>query len=54
MADIFTKQIYVERVYITFGLKPTMCKLEKDNGLEMSVLFSYRKLLSNLRYYLSI
>jgi len=33
MADIFTKQVYVEKVYLTFGLKP-MRKLEKDN-LEM-------------------
>jgi len=50
MADIFTKHVYVEKVYLTFGLKPTMRKLEKDNGLEMleiSVLFSYRKLISN-------
>jgi len=57
MADIFTKQVYVEKVYLTFGLKPTMRKLEKDNGLEMleiSVLFSYRKLISNCWYYLSI
>jgi len=56
MADIFTKQVY-EKVYLTFGLKPTMCKLKKDNGLEMleiSVLFSYRKLISNCWYYLSI
>jgi len=47
MADIFIKQVYVEKVYLTFGLKH---KLEKDNGLEMleiSVLFSYRKLISN-------
>jgi len=35
MADIFTKYIYVEKVYLTFGLKPTMRKLETDNGLEM-------------------
>jgi len=57
MADIFTKQVYVEKVYLTFGLKPMMRKLEKDNGLEMletSVLFSYRKLISNCWYYLSI
>jgi len=56
MADIFTKQVYVEKVYLTFELKPTMRKLEKD-GLEMleiSVLFSYRKLISNCWYYLSI
>jgi len=32
MADIFTKQVYVEKV--TFGLEPMMRKLEKDNGLE--------------------
>jgi len=34
-----------------------MGKLEKDNGLEMleiSVLFSYRKLINNCWYYLSI
>jgi len=24
MADIFTKQVYVEKVYLTFGLKPTI------------------------------
>jgi len=35
MADIFTKYVYVEKVYLTFGLKPTMRKLEKDNGLKM-------------------
>jgi len=29
MADIFTKQVYVEKVYLTFGLKPMMRKLEK-------------------------
>jgi len=49
MADIFIKQVYVEKVYVTFRLKPMMCKLEKDNGLEMleiSVLFSYKKLFS--------
>jgi len=23
IADIFTKQAYVEKVYLTFGLKPT-------------------------------
>jgi len=28
MADIFTKQVYIEKVYLTFGLKPTMRKLE--------------------------
>jgi len=58
MTNIFTKQVYVEKVYLTFGLKPTMRKLEtKDNSLEMleiSVLFSYRKLISNCWYYLSI
>jgi len=56
MADIFTKQVYVEKVYLTFGLR-TMRKLEKDSGLEMleiSVLFSYIKLISNCWYYLSI
>jgi len=49
MADIFTKQIYVEKVYLIYGLKPTMHKLEKDNleMLDISVLFSYRKLISN-------
>jgi len=55
MANIFTKQVYVEKIYLTFGLKPTMRKLEKDNGLEMleiSVLFSYRKLMSNCWYIL--
>jgi len=35
MADIFTKQVYVEKVYLIFGLKSTMRKLENDNGLEM-------------------
>jgi len=30
MADIFTKQVYVEKVYLIFRLKPTMRKLEKD------------------------
>jgi len=58
MVDIFTKQAYVrEKIYLTFGLNPTMRKLEKDNGLEVleiSVLFSYRKLISNCWYYLSI
>jgi len=52
-ADIFTKQVYVEKVYLTFGLKPMMRKLEKDNGLEMleiSVLFSYRKLSNYWKY----
>jgi len=51
MADIFTKQVYVEKVYLTFRLKPTMRKLEKNKGLEMleiSGLFSYRKLMSKL------
>jgi len=41
MTDIFTK-VYVEKVYLTFGLKPTMRKLEKDNDLEMlkiSIIF---------------
>jgi len=48
MADIFIKQVYVKKVYLTFRLKPTMRKLEKDNSLEMlgiSVLFSYKKLI---------
>jgi len=57
MADIFTKQVYVEKVYLTFGFKPMMRKLEKDNGLEMlkiSVLFFYRKLISNCWYYSNI
>jgi len=56
MANIFTKQVYVEKIYLTFGLKPTMRKLEKDNSLEMlkiSVLF-YGKLSNCCRYYLSI
>jgi len=47
MADIFIKQVYVGRYTVTFGLKPTMRKLEKNNDLEVlktSVLFSYRKL----------
>jgi len=47
IADIFTKQVYVEKIYLTFGLKPTMRKLEKDNGLEMleiSVLFFLQKI----------
>jgi len=35
MADIFTKQVHVEKIYLTFGLKPTMRKLKKDNSLEM-------------------
>jgi len=38
-------------------LMPTMRKLEKDNGLEVLqtfVLFSYKKLISNCWYYLSI
>jgi len=35
MVDIFIKQVYVEKVYLTFELKPTMRKLEKDNDLEM-------------------
>jgi len=32
MANIFTKQVYVEKIYLTFGLKPTMRKLEKDRS----------------------
>jgi len=49
MTDIFIKQVYVEKVYLTFGLKPMMRKLEKDNleMLEISILFSYRKFISN-------
>jgi len=58
MADIFTKQVYVEKVYLTFRWKTTMRKLEKDNGLEVLpkryLLFSYRNLISNCWYYLSI
>jgi len=57
MADIFIKQVYVEKVYPTFELKPTMCKLEKDNGLsmlEIFILFFYRKLISNCCYYLTV
>jgi len=30
MADIFIKYVYVEKVYLTFRLKPTMRKLEKE------------------------
>jgi len=55
MVDIFIKQVH-EKVYLAFRLKPTMCKLEKDNGLKMleiSVLFFYRKLINNW-YYLNI
>jgi len=32
MADIFTKQVCVKKVYLTLGLKPTMRKLEKDKS----------------------
>jgi len=42
MADIFTKQVYVEKVYLTFGLNPTMCKLEKDrsrNTRDICIIF---------------
>jgi len=39
MADIFIKQVYVEKIYLTFGLKPMMRKLEKDNDLEMLEIF---------------
>jgi len=35
MADIFTKYVYIEKVYLIFRLKPTISKLEKDNDLEM-------------------
>jgi len=35
MADIFIKQVYVEKVYLTFGLKPMMRKLEKDNAWDV-------------------
>jgi len=45
MADIF-KQVYVEKIYLTFRLKPIMRKLEKDNGLNMSrdicIIFSQK------------
>jgi len=30
MADVFTKQVYVEKVFLTFGLKPRIRKLEKE------------------------
>jgi len=53
MANIFIKQVYVEKIYLTFRLKPMMRKLEKNNEmLEISLLFSYRKLISNCWYYL--
>jgi len=42
MADIFTKQVHVEKIYLTFGLKPTMRKLEKDrsrNAREICIIF---------------
>jgi len=61
MTDIFIKQVYIEKVYLTFGLKPMIHKLEKDKLekdslelLEISVLLSYRTLISNCWYYLSI
>jgi len=62
MADIFTKQVYVEKVYLTlnWSQRANLVRkrtLEKDNNLEMleiSVLFSHRKLISNCWYYLSI
>jgi len=41
MGDIFTKQVYVEKVYLTFGLKPTMHKLGKDNSLEVLEISLY-------------
>jgi len=47
MADIFTEQVYVEKVYLRYKLKPTMRNLEKDNDLEMleiSVLFFLQKI----------
>jgi len=41
MADIFTKQIYVEKIYLTFGLKPMMRKkktiLQYSNNLAVKV-----------------
>jgi len=42
MTDIFTKQVYVEKVYLTFGLKPTIRKLEKDksrNTRDICIIF---------------
>jgi len=42
MADIFTKQVYVEKIYLTFELKPTMRKLEKDrsrNAKDSCIIF---------------
>jgi len=39
MADIFTVQVHVEKVYLTFGLKPTMRKLEKDNVRDICIIF---------------
>jgi len=56
MADVFTKQVYVEKVYLTFGLKPTMRKLEKDksrNARDICIIF-LQKIVKQLRYYLSI
>jgi len=56
MVDIFIKLVYVEKIYLTFGLKPTMRKLEKDNHLEMldiCIIF-LQKIDSNWWYYLSI
>jgi len=38
MTNIFTKQIYVKKVNLTFGLKSTTSKLEKANGLKVLVI----------------
>jgi len=57
MADIFTKSICKEGIPNIWIEANEMCKLKKDNGLEIleiSVLFYYRKLISNCWYYLSI
>jgi len=54
MADIFTKQVYVEKEYLTLRLKPTMRKLKKDksrNARDICIIF-LRKLISNCWYYL--
>jgi len=53
MVDIFIKHVYVGKIYLTFGLKPTMRKLEKDNSLEMldiCIIF-LQKIDSNCWYY---
>jgi len=42
LTDIFTKQVYVEKVYLTFRLKPMMRKLEKDrsrNARDICIIF---------------